>query len=135
MKKSILKAVLLNFLLIRKCNLLIKKTFAGNRTGRWGLDEVLNRVQNDHQDPILSTLKQVFKESICENPVQTLKKIENPGGLQYQQIFSSPWAPSIDLEKRHEELTKKICQWPVDHIKSKLRTQIHYSCMQFNDYL
>ena len=95
---------------------------------------MLNRVQNDHQDPILSTLKQVFKESICENPVQTLKKIENPGGLQYQQIFSSPWAPSIDLEKRHEELTKKICQWPVDHIKSKLRTQIHYSFMQFNDF-
>ena len=62
---------------------------------------------DDHQ---LYTLKEVFQDFI--GPIHLPYDVA-PAALQYKQIYSSPWAPNIELERRHEELTQKICQWPV----------------------
>merc|ERR1712241_1309847 len=62
---------------------------------------------NDHQ---LYTLRKYFKISLG---LSILPYDVAPAALQYKQIYSSPWAPNIELERRHEELTQKICQWPV----------------------
>jgi hypothetical protein len=37
-----------------------------------------------------------------------------PNALTYDQIFSSPWASSIDLEERHAYIVPKLAAWPVD---------------------
>ena len=38
----------------------------------------------------------------------------------YHQVFSSPWADSIDLEERHSQLLNQIGFWPVDHTDSSM---------------
>ena len=35
-------------------------------------------------------------------------------GLTYSQVFSSPWAESVQLEERHAKLTKEISSWPIN---------------------
>ena len=32
-------------------------------------------------------------------------------------MFTSPWAPSIDIEKRHLEITRVMGPWPLDENK------------------
>ena len=70
---------------------------------------------DDHR---LITLKEVFQEFI--GPINLPYNVA-PAALQYKQIYSSPWAPNIELERRHEELTQKICQWPVKNIENKIK--------------
>ena len=74
----------------------------------------------DHEceDDRIHILRRVFEEFIGDH-----KDYRNHPGLDYKQIFSSPWAPNIELEKRHEELTQKICQWPLDYVNGGDRVQ------------
>ena len=30
----------------------------------------------------------------------------------YDMMYFSPWAPSADIEERHQKLTRRICMWP-----------------------
>ncbi len=57
------------------------------------------------------TLKQVFQEL-------NLTPSKPDHYLKYEQVFTSPWAPSINLEQRHAELNKVISKWPVDEINN-----------------
>ena len=41
-------------------------------------------------------------------------KDNTPKGLDYSQVFASPWADSKDLEERHAYLTKEMSSWPVN---------------------
>lgn len=66
-------------------------------------------------------IQNVMKE--CDNRCYSLKEVfqelnltlEPPKEyIHYEQVFSSPWAPHISLEQRHEELTQKMSKWPMD---------------------
>ena len=79
------------------------------------MDLLHSSLSNVEDDFRLKTLKRVFQESIGGHEAHPGCTMVSPPGLNYDQVFSSPWAPNIDLENRHKELTRKICQWPLDH--------------------
>ena len=79
------------------------------------MDLLHSSLSNVEDDFRLKTLKRVFHESIGGHEAHPGCTMVSPPGLKYEQVFSSPWAPNIELENRHKELTRKICQWPLDH--------------------
>ena len=42
------------------------------------------------------------------NELNLTPQVNLENSIRYQQIFTSPWAPNIILEERHEQLTQKI---------------------------
>ena len=65
---------------------------------------LLQNLNDNCDDHRLHTLKKVFQEVIGTSDCS---KNERPLGIQYQQVFSSPWARNIELEQRHDELIGK----------------------------
>ena len=70
-----------------------------------GFGVLLQNLNGNCDDHRLHTLKEVFQEVIGTSDYS---KNERPLGLQYQQVFSSPWARNINLEQRHDELIGKL---------------------------
>ena len=79
------------------------------------MDLLHSSLSNVEDDFRLKTLKRVFQESIGGHEAHPGCTMVSPPGLNYDQVYSSPWAPNIELENRHKELTRKICQWPLNH--------------------
>ena len=67
----------------------------------------------------LSTFRRIFNQD-STNPLKRVLQELNintwpRSNIQYKQVFTSPWAPHLDLEKRDEKLTQKISKWPWDN--------------------
>ena len=80
-----------------------QSVWLGNHLVSERLYEFFQRVFDQPQNP----LRQVLEEL---NLLQTWPK----DNIEYKQVFTSPWAPHIDLEERDEELTRKISKWPLN---------------------
>ena len=69
--------------------------------------EIIDKIQKfDHG--LNNTIFQVFNElnfTPDGNPER---------GIQYKQVYTSPWAPNILLEQRHEFLVQKMKHWAID---------------------
>ena len=68
---------------------------------------------------LLSFFQRIFNEDEY-NPLKRVLAELNiktwpQNNIEYKQVFTSPWAPHIDLEERDEELTQKISKWPLDN--------------------
>ena len=68
--------------------------------------EILDKIQKFDG---LNTIIQVFNEL---NFTPDGKYPES--GIRYKQVYTSPWAPNISLEQRHEFLVEKMNQWAID---------------------
>ena len=63
--------------------------------------------QDEELDQI-EVLSGVLKD-LCIDPRES-----NPKGLEYSQVFYTPWAESKELEERHAALTREMSSWPVN---------------------
>ena len=96
-----------------------QSVFLGNDLKSEGLAIMIQKII-DCQFPC--QLRAVFEEL---NIAPTVPE----SSLAYQQVFSSPWAPNISLELRHEELTRKISKWPLVDIETKKIDSLMMFCL------
>jgi hypothetical protein len=81
---------------------------------------------NTHTPATIAEMWNIIMSGINDNQFGALKQVmddlnvsvdmgtHSAKHLKYHQVYSSPWAANIGLEIRHQELSKKICEWPVD---------------------
>ena len=52
-----------------------------------------------------------YNEVVSHNDDLRHRAYKGPRGIDYHQLYSSPWSPSIEVEVRHENLTRKMSDW------------------------
>jgi len=90
----------------------------GNRGSLLIFKKIVQNAISECDDHRLITLKEVFQE--FTGPIHLPYNVAS-AALHYKQVYSSPWTPNIELERRHEELTQKICQWPMENSGNSIK--------------